>query len=375
MNYREHDRRQSRRGNWNAEENLRRGTVFDRSARPRGNFDMPPGREQMPRRYQRLRAGESSWRGGEAGGDRDEAFEYANYGTYYGPDFDIDFEQPTTGMYEREWWRVPGPYEGMGPHNYRRSEERICEEVCQRLTYHGQIDASQIEVDVAGDIVILTGTVDSHHAKRMVEDMALMVPGVSDVRNRLRVEDDYGQERRRNRFSEMEGRWHEAGGEQIRNLEDLFFLELRDLYDAEHQLMKTLPKFAEAAHSDALKRGFDEHREQTRRQIERLEQIFDEHGRTASRLHCEGMEGILEEGEKLLYEHDAEPDVLDAALILAAQKAEHYEIATYGTVRSYAQQLGFDKAARLLEQTLDEESKTNERLTSMAMGHINVEAK
>ena len=161
----------------------------------------------------------------------------------------------------------------------------------------------------------------------------------------------------------------------INSLEALFVEELKDLYDAEKQLIDALPKMAEAAHSQDLKLGFREHLEQTRRQVERLERIFLDQGENPTGKKCTGMQGIIRESEQLLHEYDVSSDVLDAALIANAQKAEHYEIASYGTLRTYAEELGFSEAARLLDRTLDEESKTNERLTSMAVGHINLEAR
>lgn len=157
-------------------------------------------------------------------------------------------------------------------------------------------------------------------------------------------------------------------------LESLFVDELKDLYDAEKQLVQALPKMAEAASSDDLKRGFRQHLEQTQDHVRRLEDIFDKLGEAPDGKKCYGMQGIIQESEQLLQKQDIPPDVKDAGLIAQAQKAEHYEIACYGTVRQYAQELGYDEAAKMLNGTLDEESKTDERLTSMAVGHINIEA-
>jgi ferritin-like metal-binding protein YciE len=162
---------------------------------------------------------------------------------------------------------------------------------------------------------------------------------------------------------------------KMTNLEDLLVDQLKDLYSAENQIVKALPKMARAAQSPDLKRGFEEHLEQTKRQAERIEQIFEKHGLNGSPRgkKCIGMEGLIKEGEEVIKE-EAEPDVKDAGLIAAAQKVEHYEIASYGTARTYAQTLGYMEAARLLQQTLDEESKTNEKLNKLAMSHINQEA-
>jgi ferritin-like metal-binding protein YciE len=156
-------------------------------------------------------------------------------------------------------------------------------------------------------------------------------------------------------------------------LQDLYVHELKDLYNAENQLLKALPKMAEKASNTELRQGFEKHLEQTKEHVRRLETIFDDLGRGAQGQHCKGMEGLIEEGEEILKE-DAEEDVRDAALIAAAQRVEHYEIAGYGTVRTYARQLGFDEHARLLQQTLDEEGETDKLLTRMAESRINPEA-
>ncbi len=158
----------------------------------------------------------------------------------------------------------------------------------------------------------------------------------------------------------------------MKSLHDLFVQELRDLYSAESQLVKALPKMARAASAPELKAAFQEHLEQTRGQVERLERVFEELGVRAKGKKCKAMEGLIEEGKELL-EEDAEPAVLDAGLICAAQKVEHYEIAGYGTVRTWARQLGFEKAADLLQETLDEESATDEKLTQIAES-LNAEA-
>jgi ferritin-like metal-binding protein YciE len=156
-------------------------------------------------------------------------------------------------------------------------------------------------------------------------------------------------------------------------LQDLYVHELKDLYSAENQLLKALPKMAEKASNPELRQGFEKHLEQTKEHVRRLETIFDDLGRGAQGQKCVGMEGLIEEGEEILKE-DAEADVRDAAIIAAAQRVEHYEIAGYGTVRTYARQLGFDEHARLLQQTLDEEGETDKLLTRMAESRINPEA-
>jgi ferritin-like metal-binding protein YciE len=159
---------------------------------------------------------------------------------------------------------------------------------------------------------------------------------------------------------------------KMENLKDLFLDELKDIYSAENQITKALPKMAKTAKSPDLKKGFELHLEQTKGQIARLEQIFDELGESPKGKKCHGMEGLLEEGKELMGE-DAEPEVMDAGLISAAQRVEHYEIAAYGTVKTYAELLGMSKAAKLLDETLKEEKDTDQKLTGLA-GKINVQA-
>lgn len=160
---------------------------------------------------------------------------------------------------------------------------------------------------------------------------------------------------------------------EMDSLRDLYVDELRDLLSAEHQLIKALPKMAKAATSPDLRSAFEQHLEQTRQQEQRLQQIFQTMGLSARAKKCKGMEGVIEEGQEVLDE-DMDPQVKDAALISAAQRAEHYEIAAYGTVRTYAQYLGEDQAVRLLQQTLDEEGETDKKLTQLAESGINQRA-
>ena len=160
---------------------------------------------------------------------------------------------------------------------------------------------------------------------------------------------------------------------KMSTLEDLYTDMLKDLYSAEKQLVKALPKMAKNAQSPDLQKAFQEHLRQTEGQVERIERIFTEMGGSPRGKKCVGMEGLIEEGNEIMKE-DAEPDVLDAGLIAAAQKVEHYEIAGYGTARAWAQRLGFDRAARLLQETLEEESMANEKLTQIAESHVNMEA-
>ncbi|MBC8063511.1 MAG: ferritin-like domain-containing protein [Chlorobia bacterium] len=156
----------------------------------------------------------------------------------------------------------------------------------------------------------------------------------------------------------------------IKSMNDLYVESLRDLYSAETQITKALPKMAKAANSDELKNGFEEHLAQTNGQIERLKQIFQGLGEKPTGHHCVAMEGLLEEGAELI-ESVKEPEVLDAGLIGAAQKVEHYEMAGYGTARNFARLLGFEDHAELLQETLDEEGETDQKLTDLADGMIN----
>jgi len=148
-------------------------------------------------------------------------------------------------------------------------------------------------------------------------------------------------------------------------LKELYVEELRDIYNAENQLVKALPKLAKAADSDELRRGFEEHLEQTRGHVARIEQIFEMLDESPKGKKCAGMEGLVEEGSEVIKE-GLEGAVLDAALIGAAQRVEHYEIAAYGTVIAFAQTLGETEHASLLEETLSEEKKTDEKLTELA---------
>jgi len=159
----------------------------------------------------------------------------------------------------------------------------------------------------------------------------------------------------------------------MENLRKLLIEELKDLYDAEHQITEALPKMQKAAGSTELKNAFEVHLRQTENQIKRLEQVFQEFGSDASRKHCKGMEGLIKEGDEITKEHK-DKDVVDAGLIVAAQKVEHYEMAGYGSARTHARQLGMNRAADLLQQTLDEEGQTDHKLTQLAEQVINPKA-
>jgi ferritin-like metal-binding protein YciE len=160
---------------------------------------------------------------------------------------------------------------------------------------------------------------------------------------------------------------------KLDTLQNLYTSELRDLYSAETQLLKALPKMAKAASSEELKDAFEKHLEQTKGHVERLAEVFEELGESPKGKTCRAMKGLIEEGAELL-EEDGEESVLDAGIIVAAQKVEHYEIAGYGSARTFAHLLGQNKAAELLQTTLDEEAETNEVLNRLAETIVNPEA-
>jgi ferritin-like metal-binding protein YciE len=159
---------------------------------------------------------------------------------------------------------------------------------------------------------------------------------------------------------------------KLASLHDLFVDELKDLYNAETQLTKALPKMAKAASSEELRTAFEEHLKETEHQIERLETIFKQLETAPKGKKCKAMMGLIEEGKEMI-EMDGHDAVKDAGLIAAAQRVEHYEIAGYGTVRNYAQLLGFDEAANLLQETLEEEAAADQKLSALAE-NINLEA-
>lgn len=160
---------------------------------------------------------------------------------------------------------------------------------------------------------------------------------------------------------------------ELETLKDLYIHELKDLFSAEKQIIKALPKMAKAATSPELAAGFKKHLEETKLQAERLETILKSHDETTRGPKCKGMEGVLAEGAEMI-EEEADPEVKDAGLIAAAQRVEHYEMAGYGTARTYAELLGDKEGAKLLQKTLKEEAATDEKLT-VAAKKINVAAK
>jgi ferritin-like metal-binding protein YciE len=159
---------------------------------------------------------------------------------------------------------------------------------------------------------------------------------------------------------------------QENQLKELYVEELKDLYSAENQLVKAIPKMAKAATSEDLRAGFEEHLEQTKEHVARLERIFKALGESPKGKTCKGMQGLISEGSEMI-EEDPEPEMLDAGLISAAQRVEHYEMAGYGCVATYAELLGENEAAQLLRTTLGEERATDEKLTELSK-EINVEA-
>jgi ferritin-like metal-binding protein YciE len=160
---------------------------------------------------------------------------------------------------------------------------------------------------------------------------------------------------------------------QMDSFDKLYVDQLRDMYNAEKQITKALPKMVKAASNRELKSALEEHLEVTKRQVEKLEEIFRGLGRPATGKTCKGMAGVLEEGQEVL-EEDFEPDVLDAGIIAAAQKVEHYEIASYGTLRTFAETKGDTKSARILQEILEEEKDADRRLSELAESSINMEA-
>lgn len=162
-------------------------------------------------------------------------------------------------------------------------------------------------------------------------------------------------------------------GHEFKSLNDLFVSQLQDLYDAENRLTKALPKMAEAAKSPMLRTAFESHLRQTEHHIKRLEQVFGQLGLEAKGETCEAMKGLIMEGSEMI---DAKGDenTRDAGLIAAAQKVEHYEIASYGTVRTFAQHLGRSDLAQILQQTLNEETQTDMKLTEIAENQVNAHA-
>jgi len=160
---------------------------------------------------------------------------------------------------------------------------------------------------------------------------------------------------------------------EMETLKDLYVEELKDLYSAENQIIKALPKMIKAASHEELKQAFSRHLQESEIHAQRLEEVCDELGISPKGKKCVGMEGLLKEGSELIKEKP-EPDVLDAGLIAAAQHVEHYEMAGYGCVRTYARQLGYENQAQLLQTTLDEEGNTDKLLTEIAENSINIEA-
>jgi ferritin-like metal-binding protein YciE len=158
-----------------------------------------------------------------------------------------------------------------------------------------------------------------------------------------------------------------------KTLTDVYVDKLKDLYSAEQQILKALPKLVKAATHEDLQNAFETHRRQTKIHVERLDQIFEALGKAPRGKTCQGMQGIIEEGAELIKEK-SEPVLLDAGLIAGAQSVEHYEMAGYGSARTWAQQLGYDEHAALLQQTLDEEKQTDELLTRLAEQSVNPDA-
>lgn len=161
--------------------------------------------------------------------------------------------------------------------------------------------------------------------------------------------------------------------EKFETLNDLFVHQIKDLYDAEHRLTYAIPKMAEAAHSADLKSAFELHLTETKRQIERLDKVFELIEAKPERVTCDAMKGLVSEGDDVI-DASGDPAVIDAALIAAAQRVEHYEMAGYGTARTLANHLGLHQVAGLLQQTLEEEANADDKLTRIAESSVNVAA-
>lgn len=160
---------------------------------------------------------------------------------------------------------------------------------------------------------------------------------------------------------------------KLETLNDLYVEELKDLYSAEDQIVSALPKIIDKVQSPGLRQALEKHLEETRGHVTRLEQVFEISGQAAKKQKCKGMAGLLDEGDDLIGK-DAPAAVRDAAIIAACQRVEHYEMAAYGTVRTYAEQLGLNRASKLLQETLNEESAADQKLTSLAKQGINTQA-
>ncbi len=160
---------------------------------------------------------------------------------------------------------------------------------------------------------------------------------------------------------------------KMNSLEELFMHELQDIYDAEQQITQALPNMAQATSSQELRQAFELHLGETQQQIQRLEQVFNQMGMQPQGRTCQAMKGLITECQDLMQEK-ADPAVMDAGLIASAQKVEHYEIAAYGTLRTWASRLGQNEVVTLLQQTLDEEGKTDKELTRLAEQLVNIQA-
>lgn len=160
---------------------------------------------------------------------------------------------------------------------------------------------------------------------------------------------------------------------KLETLTDLYIHQLKDLYNAEKQLIKALPKMAKAASNEKLKEGFELHLEETREHANRLEKLLSSHKQTTRGPKCKAMEGLIKEGSEMI-EEEGDPEVIDAGLICAAQRVEHYEIAGYGCARSFAELLGDKEGQKILQQTLDEEGATDKKLSKLALSEINISA-
>jgi ferritin-like metal-binding protein YciE len=178
---------------------------------------------------------------------------------------------------------------------------------------------------------------------------------------------------RQKKINPISSCWTNFNPMELDTLKDLYIHELKDLFSAEQQLVKALPKMAKAASNRELAAGFQEHLEQTKEHAQRLERILSRHKATTRGVKCKGMEGLVAEGAEMI-EEESDSEIKDAGLIAAAQRVEHYEIAGYGTARTYAELLRDQEGAKLLQTTLEEERQTDQKLSKLAMSAINVAA-
>jgi len=268
---------------------------------------------------------------------------------------------------------------GQIANDVRETGQKAMEQVSQNVDLKGQIQqrpwlligAAAAAGYVLGNLGNSGSKQDSSHRRSgaMHVQSSSFSPGQNTQASAMQQAKQYESSQREG----MVGKLGRKFLSNLSSLEELYHEQLQDLYDAEHQILKALPKMMEAASSPELRRAFELHLQQTRGQIQRIEQIFDQMGVAAQGKACMAMQGLVAEGNELMSMR-ADPAVMDAGLIAAAQRVEHYEMAGYGCLRTWARQLGHHQAAQLLQQTLDEEEQTDRQLTQIAERTANVRA-